>query len=71
MTPFRDAGPEATECVRSARGLWDGRGWVADAGEALQYPAGTGRAEAIRSAIEQQTGLRCWVVALRPKAVGC
>jgi hypothetical protein len=68
---FRDAGPESVECVRSAKGLWDGRGWVADAGDALQDPTGTGRAEVIRGIIEQQTGVRCWVVALRPEAVGC
>jgi len=71
MMPFRDASLESVDCVRSAKGLWDGRGWVADAGDALQYPTGTGRAEVIRSIIEQQTGVRCWVVELRPEAVEC
>lgn len=64
-------GPEGPECVRSARGLWDGRGWVDDPDAALQYPAGTGRAEAACRIVEQQTGLACRVVALRPEAVGC
>lgn len=63
--------PEAFECVRSARGLWDGRGWVDNPDAALQYPAGTGRAEAARRIVEQQTGLPCRVVSLRPEAVGC
>jgi|GEM_PF-3572866 len=71
MIPFRDAGPESVDCVQSARGLWDGRGWVADASDALQYPTGTGRAEVIRNIIEQQTGVRCWVVALQPETVEC
>jgi hypothetical protein len=67
----RVLGDESVECVRSARGLWDGRGWVADPAAALQYPPGTGRAEAARGIVEEQTGLRCWVVALRPEAVAC
>lgn len=65
------SGGESAECVRSARGLWDGRGWAADAGDALVYPAGTGRAEVARGIVEEQTGVRCWVVALRPEAVYC
>jgi hypothetical protein len=65
------SGGESVECVRSARGLWDGRAWAADAGDALVYPAGTGRAETARGIVEAQTGLPCWVVVLRPEAAGC
>jgi hypothetical protein len=64
-------GGESVECVRSSKGLWDGRGWAAHAGDALQYPPGTGRAEVACRIVEEQTGLRCWVVVLQPEAVGC
>jgi hypothetical protein len=71
MIRYNGAAPESVECVRSAKGFWDGRGWAIDSEGALQYPAHTGRAEVIRQIIEQQTGTKCWVVAPRPEAVGC
>lgn len=60
------AGPEAAEFVRSARGLWDGRGWVESTEAAIRYPARTRRAEVARRIVEEQTGVRCWVLAERP-----
>ena len=60
-------GPDEAEFVRSARGLWDGRGWVESPDAAIQYPVGTQRAEAARRIVEEQTGLRCWVLARRPE----
>jgi hypothetical protein len=71
MKRYSEGASEAVECVRSAKGLWDGRGWVAEADSALQYPAGTGRAEAARRIVQDQTGLPCWVLILRLDALAC
>ena len=58
---------EAVEFVQSARGLWDGRGWVPGSDAALPYPARPRRAEVACRIVEEQTGQRCWVLALRPE----
>jgi hypothetical protein len=72
MNPSSNVGLiESVECVRSAKGLWDGRGWVADPDAALQYPARTGRADAACKIVQQQTGLACWVFALQSESVAC
>lgn len=68
MNPSNDCfRPEPIEFVESGKGFWDGRGWVTDRDVAIEYPAGTLRAQAARRIIEEQTGRRCWVALLQPE----
>jgi hypothetical protein len=55
------------DLIESVKGLWDGRGWVANWEYALQYPPGTHRALTACRIVEEQTGQWCWVVSLQPE----